>query len=373
METPNPAAVRRPDALLPLDAVEEFLDAHGLGSGPADASRIGDGASNLTYLVEREGARVVLRRPPPPPLPPSAHDMVREARVQIGLAKAGVRVPRILAVCEDDSVLGVPFYVMEEVDGIVVTDALPPALEPLEERRRLGFELVDRLVELHAVDWEAHGLAIGKPSGYLERQLKRWSGLWDINATRELAACHALGERLKATMPESAETTVVHGDYRLGNVLVAREAPARVAAILDWEMATLGDPLADLGYLVATWSEALCDEHPLLLGPVTAGEGFATRDELVARYAEQTGRDVSALRWYQAFALWKASVFCEAIHGRYLKGERDDEWAGGLCDGVPRLLGVAEGILRRRRGTPAVGCSVMPGRTGGRVLGEATS
>jgi aminoglycoside phosphotransferase (APT) family kinase protein len=330
---------------LPIEAVEAFLDAHGLGSGPAQAARIGDGASNLTYLVEREGARVVLRRPPPPPLPPSAHDMVREARVQIGLAKAGVRVPRILAVCEDDSVLGVPFYVMEEVEGVVVTHALPPALEPPEERRRLGFELVDRLVELHAVDWEAHGLAIGKPTGYLERQLRRWAGLWDINATRELAACHALGERLRATVPESAETTVVHGDYRLGNVLVAPDAPARVAAILDWEMATLGDPLADLGYLTATWSEATCDEHALLLGPVTAGDGFATREELVARYAERTGRDVGGLAWYQAFALWKASVFCEAIYGRYLRGERADAWAGALCDGVPRLLDIAEATL----------------------------
>jgi aminoglycoside phosphotransferase (APT) family kinase protein len=345
METPNPAAVRRHAQLLPIDAVENFLDAHGLGSGPADATRIGDGASNLTYLVEREGARVVLRRPPPPPLPPSAHDMVRESRVQLGLAKAGVRVPRILAVCEDESVIGVPFYVMEEVEGVVVTDALPPALDPPAERRRLGFELVDRLVELHAVDWQAHGLDIGKPTGYLERQLRRWSSLWDINATRDLKACHALGERLAATMPESPPATVVHGDYRLGNVLVSREAPARVTAILDWEMATLGDPLADLGYLAATWSEATCADHPLLLGPVTAGSGFATRDELVERYAERTGRDVSALAWYQAFGLWKASVFCEAIYGRYLKGERADQWAAALCDGVPRLLDVAEGIL----------------------------
>src|SRR3954452_17308369 len=128
METPNPAAVRRAPELLPIGAVEEFLDSHGLGVGPAEASRIGDGASNLTYLGEREGARVVLRRPPPPPLPPSAHDMVREARVQIGLAKAGVRVPRILAVCEDESVIGLPFYVMEEIEGVVVCDQLPGAL-----------------------------------------------------------------------------------------------------------------------------------------------------------------------------------------------------------------------------------------------------
>jgi aminoglycoside phosphotransferase (APT) family kinase protein len=332
--------------LLPTAAVEAFLDAHGIGSGPAQASRIGDGASNLTYLIEREGARVVLRRPPPPPLPPSAHDMVREARVQIGLGRAGVRVPRVLAVCDDEAVLGVPFYVMEEIDGVIIADQLPEALEHDEERRRLGFELVDALVDLHAVDWQASGLeGIGKPSGYLERQLRRWLGLWDINATRELAVSHAVGERLRATVPESPATTVVHGDYRLGNVLVGRDAPARVVAILDWEMATLGDPLADLGYLTVTWSQAGIPEHPMLIGPVTAGAGFPSREELIARYAARTGRDVSRLEWYQAFALWKASVFCEAIYGRYLQGERDDTWAASLCDGVPRLLEVADAYL----------------------------
>jgi aminoglycoside phosphotransferase (APT) family kinase protein len=332
--------------LLPTAPLEAFLDAHGLGSGPLEATRIGDGASNLTYLIERDGARVVLRRPPPPPLPPSAHDMVREARVQIGLGPAGVRVPRILAVCQDEDVIGLPFYVMEEIEGVVIGDTLAAALQAPADRRRLGFETVDALVDLHAVDWQACGLeGLGKPSGYLERQLRRWSGLWDINATRELAACHAVGEQLRAGMPESPPTTVVHGDYRLGNVMVAADPPARVAAILDWEMATLGDPLADLGYLVVTWSEPGAVEHPLLLSAATGAPGFATRAELVARYTERTGRDVSRLDWYQAFALWKASVFCEAIYGRYLRNERDDAWAGGLCDGVPRLLEVAQTYL----------------------------
>ncbi len=332
--------------LLPTAELEAYLDAQGLGSGTPRAARIGDGASNLTYLVEREGARVVLRRPPPPPLPPSAHDMVREANIQICLRRAGVRVPEILAVCEDDAVIGAPFYVMEEIVGAVVTDSVPPALDTPEERRRLGFELVDGLVDLHAVDHNACGLdRLGKPTGYLERQLRRWSGLWEVNATRELADCLEVGELLKASMPESPPSTVVHGDYRLGNVMVGLDAPARLVAILDWEMATIGDPLADLGYLSVSWTEPGADEHPLLLAPVTAAEGFPSRDELVARYAERTGRDVSRLRWYEAFALWKASVFCEAIYGRYVRGERDDPWAGALCDGVPRLLEVARSYL----------------------------
>jgi aminoglycoside phosphotransferase (APT) family kinase protein len=332
--------------LLPTAPLEAYLDEQGLGSGPIEATRIGDGASNLTYLVERDGARVVLRRPPPPPLPPSAHDMVREARVQTCLARGGVRVPRILAVCEDEGVLGVPFYVMEEIVGEVVCDSLPPALDTPEERRRLGFELVDGLVDLHAVDPAACGLdTLGKPTGYLERQLRRWTGLWEVNATRELGACLEIGEQLRATMPESPPSTVVHGDYRFGNVMVGRDAPARLVAILDWEMATIGDPLADLGYLVVSWSQPGVPEHPLLLSPVTAREGFPTRAELVARYAERSGRDVSRLPWYEAFALWKASVFCEAIYGRFLRGERADPWAGALCDGVPRLLEVARSRL----------------------------
>jgi aminoglycoside phosphotransferase (APT) family kinase protein len=332
--------------LLPAARVEAYLDARGLGSGPARATRIGDGASNLTYLVERDDTRLVVRRPPPPPLPPSAHDMVREANVQICLAHGGVRVPKILAVCEDDGVIGAPFYVMEEIVGAVVSDGLPPALDTPDERRRLGLELVDGLVDLHAVDYASCGLErLGKPTGYLERQLRRWSGLWEVNATRELADCLEIGEQLRATMPESPPSTVVHGDYRLGNVMVGLDAPARLVAILDWEMATIGDPLADLGYLVASWAEPGADAHPLLLAPVTDRAGFVSRDELVTRYAEQSGRDVSCLRWYEAFALWKASVFCEAIYGRYLRGERDDPWAGALCDGVPRLLEVARSYL----------------------------
>ena len=332
--------------LVPTTELEAYLDGLALGSGPLRTTRIGGGASNLTYLVERDGARVVLRRPPPPPLPPSAHDMVREARIQVCLARGGVRVPRILAICEDEGVIGAPFYLMDEVVGAVIADDLPPALDTPEERRRLGFELVDGLAYLHAVDWRACGLErLGKATGYLERQFRRWTGLWEVNATRELAACLEIGEELRATMPESPPSTVVHGDYRFGNVMVGLDAPARLVAILDWEMATIGDPLADLGYLAVSWSEPGAIDHPLLLSPVTERPGFPTRAELVARYAERTGRDVSALPWYEAFALWKASVFCEAIYGRYLRGERADPWAGALCDGVPRLLEVARSYL----------------------------
>jgi aminoglycoside phosphotransferase (APT) family kinase protein len=322
-------------------ALEAFLDERRLGDGPIRATPIGEGASNLTYLVERDGARFVLRRPPPPPLPPSAHNVVREARIQLGLAPAGVRVPTVLAVCEDESVLGVPFYVMDELKGTVVRDELPAPLDTPDERQRVGEEFLDGLVHLHAVDWEASGLTIGKPTGYLERQLRRWTGLWEVNATRELSACAEVGAHLAATMPESPPATIVHGDYRMGNVMIGDSAPARLIGILDWEMATLGDPLADLGYLVMSWSEPGAEPHPLRLTPVTERPGFPTRAELIERYAERTGREVSGLPWYEAFSLWKAAVFCEAIYKRHLRGERTDEWTGSLRDGVPRLLDLA--------------------------------
>jgi aminoglycoside phosphotransferase (APT) family kinase protein len=332
--------------LLPAEALGAFLDAHGLGRGRLEATRIGEGASNLTYIVEREGVRLVVRRPPPPPLPPSAHDMVREARIQAALAGTGVPVARVLAVCESEDVIGVPFYVMEEVDGVVVGDEVPAALDPPAERHRLGLALADALADLHAVDWRAAGLeGLGRPTGYLERQFKRWTGLWEVNATRELPAFHDVGETLRATAPESPPATIVHGDYRLGNVMVSHTAPAAVAAVVDWELATIGDPLADLGYLLATWSEPGAAEHPMLLSPVTATGGFPTRDELARRYGEASGRDSSDLGWYQALALWKSTVFCEAIYARYLRGERDDAWAGSLADGLPRIVDAAAAYL----------------------------
>ena len=335
--------------LLPAAELETYLDEQGLGSGPLRAARIGDGASNLTYLVERDGARVVLRRPPPPPLPPSAHDMVREANIQICLARGGVRVPKILAVCEDDSVIGAPFYVMEEIVGAVITDTVPPALDTPDERHRLGLELVDGLVDLHAVDYNACGLdRLGKPTGYLERQLRRWTGLWEVNATRELSDCFEIGELLKASMPESPPSTVVHGDYRLGNVMVGLDAPARVVAILDWEMATIGDPLADLGYLVATWAQPGDTEGALLeLGTVSAEPGFMTRGELVERYGSLSGRNVGDLGWYEALACWKAAVFLEGSYRRFLSGNADDPYFASLEHGVPGLGERALAALER--------------------------
>ena len=340
VDTAAQAAGLEPAPLVVREPLEAFLDSHGIGEGRLEAERIGEGHSNLNFLITRGDTRVVLRRPPRPPLPPSAHDVLREARLLQALQSTPVRVPPVLATCDDDDVLGVPFYVMEEMHGAVVTTDIPPALDQPGERRAICAELVDRLVEVHEVDWRACGLeGYGKPTGYLERQVRRFGGLWEHNKTREIEAVEEVGQWLADNMPESPESTIVHGDYRLGNVMLGEEPPARVAAIFDWELSTIGDPLADLGYFTVTWAQA-GDPEDLGFGSLNAAtrrEGFMTREELIERYEERSGRSMSALNWYQALALWKAAVFMEGNYKRFTMGASDDEYLAAFDEGVPAL------------------------------------
>jgi aminoglycoside phosphotransferase (APT) family kinase protein len=336
--------------LLVLDRVRAFLDEHGLGSGAVCARRIGEGGgSNFTFLLERDDAVFVLRRPPRPPLPPSAHDVVREARLQLALREAGFeRLPTIVAVGEDESVLGVPFYVMAYLDGTVPTDELPAGLEDEAARARLGADLVDALVEIHAADVKTPALAaFARPGSYAERQVRRFTQLWEINKTRELPPVDEVARELAAALPAPFPETAVHGDFRLGNAMVAREDPTRIAAMLDWEMGAIGDPRADVGYLLATYSEPGGPPNPLGTSPVTALPGFPTKAELVERYAATSAREVEPLHWFEALALWKAAVFCEAIYGRYVRGElgAEDERAARLEQGVPDLAEAAAAAL----------------------------
>src|SRR5215216_7286358 len=306
VETAEEAAPLERPPIIVLDRVAAFLDAHGLGAGAIRAARIGEGGgSNFTYVLERDKGRFVLRRPPRPPLPPSAHDMVREARLQLAVREAGfTRLPTIVAVCDDETLLGVPFYVMEWLDGDVVTSKLPQGLETPQARRRLADDLVDALVEIHAADVSRPALAaFARPGSYLERQVRRFSQLWEINQTRELPAVEEVGSWLGANLPEPLPPTVVHGDYRLGNAMVAPDDPTRIVAVLDWEMGAIGDPRADVGYLLATYSEPEGEPSPLGTSPVTAEPGFPTRAELVERYVERSGREVEPLPWFEALAL----------------------------------------------------------------------
>jgi aminoglycoside phosphotransferase (APT) family kinase protein len=351
VDTPQDAAELELAPLVVREPLEAFLDRRGIGEGRLEAERIGEGHSNFTFLVSRGDTRVVLRRPPRPPLPPSAHDVLREARLLRALEATEVRVPRVLAVGEDESVLGVPFYVMEEMRGSVVTSDVPPALDNEECRRKLCEELVDALVEVHAVDWRACGLeGYGKPTGYLERQVRRFTGLWDYNKTREVPVVEEVRDWLAGNLPESPESTIVHGDYRLGNVMVADEPPARLVAIFDWELSTIGDPLADVGYLTVTWAQAddPADTTFARLSAATRKPGFMTREELTARYEERSGRSVSRLNWYQALAMWKAAVFMEGNFKRYTLGASDDPYLALFDEGVPALAEKAREVAHAK-------------------------
>jgi aminoglycoside phosphotransferase (APT) family kinase protein len=334
------------EPLLVLDPLISFLHQCGLeATEDLSATPIGDGHSNVTFSLSTE---VVLRRPPRGPLPPSAHDVLREARLLRALEPTPVRTPRVLAVCDDETVIGAPFYVMEQVVGDVITTEMPPALDTPAERARVADELVDSLVELHAVDWTSVGLeGFGKPTGYLERQLRRFTGLWEHNRTRDLKQVEQVGQWLAQNLPESPTATIVHGDYRLGNTMFAGTAPARLVAVLDWEMATIGDPLADLGYMMIHWIQSGEHTGRFNLQSVTTLPGFPTRQELIARYEERSGRSMQALSWYVTLALWKGIVFMEGNYKRAIAGSTDDPYLKTFGEGVVELAERALDVTRR--------------------------
>ena len=328
--------------LVDPEALARYLDTAlpDTAGQPLNVERIRGGHSNETFFVTRGAARWVLRRPPRGPLLPTAHDVGREYRVLRGLTQTGVPVPRPLLLCDDSIAIGAPFYLMERVEGTVIRETLPPAFAAdVSARADLGYELVDRLAELHAVDYTAVGLGdLGKPAGYLERQLRRWTGQLDASRNRPLPDLDAVTQWLAAHLPGSPPATIVHGDYRLDNAMYAPQPPARIVAILDWEMATLGDPLADLGYLLSFWMEpsdpttALEDSWR-----VTALPGFPKRAQLVARYAERTGHVLTDVPFYVALAIWKLAVLLEGSYKRHLAGTTDDPFFATLGAGVPAL------------------------------------
>jgi len=307
--------------------VSRFLCEHVEGAeSPLEYERISGGRSNLTYRV-RSGERTwVLRRPPLGHVLPTAHDMAREFRVLSALADTDVPVPRPLALCSDDTVNGAPFYVMQDTPGVVLEDRFPEGYASTpDERRRISEALVATLVKLHRVDPGAVGLSdFGRPAGYLERQVKRWSQQWERSATEPLPAIDELIRRLRRALPERSDACIVHGDYRLGNLALDPADPGRVVAIFDWEMATLGDPLADLGYTLIYWGEAgdpVSEDDVFPQVALTAREGFFTRAELVEAYAKQSGRDVEGIDFYRVLALYKGAVIAEGIYARFLQGK----------------------------------------------------
>ena len=335
--------------LLVVEPLLAFLDEHGLGAGDIPATPIGEGHSNVTYLIERGGSEFVLRRPPRPPLPPSAHDVLREARLlqrAAGHPRAGAA--RCSPSCDEEAVIGSPFYVMERVEGEVIVETIPRALDTPGERRLIGEQLIDALVEIHAVDWRAAGLEdFGKPTGYLERQLRRFGGLWELNKTREIPAVESVG-----SLAGREHARVRPGDDRPRRLpprqhdLRRRTRPRSLLAVLDWEMATIGDPLADLGYLCMMWTEAGRPDRRAARAP---RQGHARGGLPHPRGADRPLRRAApGARWATSagtptLALWKSIVFMEGNYKRAIAGTTDDPYLKQFGEGVLELA------ARRRR------------------------
>jgi aminoglycoside phosphotransferase (APT) family kinase protein len=343
------------EPLVNEEALFAHLDDKLPGQGSFDVERHQAGHSNETFFVRRSGHEWVLRRPPRGAFLPTAHDVLREYRVLSAVADTPVRAPRPILACEDPSVIGAAFYVMERVDGSVPRTALPAGLDSEGERRRVGEDLIDALAELHAVDWRAVGLeGWGRPTGYLERQVRRWSGQLSLatRLTRPLPDLVRTADWLAERLPGSPPSTIVHGDYKLDNVMLAPAPPARVRAILDWEMSTIGDPLADLGYLLSFWREPGDSEDAVLAEQIelTRAPGFPSRAEMVARYRDGSGREAGDLTWYVVLAFWKLAILLEGSYARHLAGATDDPFFAELEAGVPALARRALDVAARGAG-----------------------
>jgi aminoglycoside phosphotransferase (APT) family kinase protein len=330
---PGPAGAHpatAPAATLDVEALARFMRDHVPELGDEllalDATLIAGGRSNLTFAIGDGRREWVLRRPPLGVVLPSAHDMSREYRALRALCDTDVPVPRPVVSCEDPAVLGAPFYLMERVPGEVVRTVEDALALTAEQARRLSIELVETLAAIHRVDFRRVGLAdFGRPDGYLERQLRRWASQWERSKTRELAAVEEVARRLRRACPPTYTPALVHGDFRLDNVIVRRDA--HIAAVLDWELSTIGDALSDVGFLLMNWGAS----GPILVDrPVPPGSGFATCDELAAGYRRASGVEVEQLDFYVVLAYYKVAVIFEGIHARQLAGMAVGDGAGGF-------------------------------------------
>jgi aminoglycoside phosphotransferase (APT) family kinase protein len=309
-----------------------------------EISQFPGGHSNLTYLARFGGAELVVRRPPLGPVAPTAHDMAREYRWLAALYPVFPLAPRPYLLCEDPSVIGAVFYVMERRRGIVIRHEEPLGLANRpEERRRVSEALVDTLVDLHGVDATRPPISgLGKPAGFVARQVRGWTERWQRSKTTELPEMDRLAARLAEQIPpDPVEPSVVHGDFKLDNVMLDPLDPGRVSAVFDWEMCALGDPLVDLGILLAYWAPTAPPEQRDALTTVTDRPGYYTRDEIIDRYAARSGRDVSGIRFYERFAYFKIAVVIQQIYVRYVRGQTDDPRFATFGDRVVYLARTA--------------------------------
>jgi aminoglycoside phosphotransferase (APT) family kinase protein len=325
--------------LVDPDRLAAWMQHEGLAGGPVEIERITTGHSNEVFLVRSDNGTCVLRRPPRTPLSPTAHDMAREFRLLRAFhGHSDVPVPRPIALCTDADVIGASFYLMDPVDGVVVREKLPAPIADPSSPRACAYALIDALAGIHAFDWKHGGLdGFGKPDGYLERQVPRWLGQLERYKTREIPEVDEAGAWLAAHTPAMQAPGVIHGDYKLDNVMFAPRLPVELVAVVDWEQSTIGDPLVDLGWVIGLWIEP--GEAATLAGasPFPADADVPTRADLIARYADQTGRDLSNIAFYCVLGLFKLACVMEGSYARFKAGTSDDAYFAALDHGVPAL------------------------------------
>ena len=334
-----------------LEATERYLRSHieDLPDGELEVSQFPSGASNLTYLLKIGDWEGVLRRPPLGPVPPKAHDMGRESGILSRLGAVFPLAPKPYFFCEDESVIGAPFYVMERRTGVVLDESFPDGIEPDEELcRGISRTVTGTLVRLHAVDVEEAGLGdLGKPEGFLQRQTEAWISRYDKARTDDIGEVGPLTKWLSHDVPESPPPTVIHNDYKLNNLVLDPEDLTRVRAVLDWEMATVGDPLFDLAVSLTYWIEPDDpDDLKAVMPTVTATPGFISRKELIDHYEKESGRDLSDMHWYVVFGYFKLAAILQQIFARWKRGQTEDERFADFGKRVRTLILHAENLTR---------------------------
>lgn len=341
-----------PSATIDVEGLRRFLSDNRLGDvSDLRCENISFGHSNEVHLVNFGGNSWALRRPPRGPLLPTAHDVLREYRVLKALQPTNVPIPRVYAACDDTGYIGAPFYLMEYMRGKVIRSGLLPSAEQSfadtpERRRAVGEGIINLLVTLQSVDWRAVGLeGFGRPDGYLERQLRRWIGQLErtLPLTRPLPVMAQIQEWLRRHFPVSPPPTIVHGDFKLDNVMWdANGALPRVIALFDWEMSTIGDPLADLGWMLTYWSDpADSEERRAVVSSMEVAPGYLTRAEMADLYRERSGRAMTDFTFYEVFSLFKLAIILEGSYSRFLSGQADDPMFETYDKRVPGIAGVA--------------------------------
>ena len=312
--------------------------------------QFGGGAANLTYLLDYGSHEYVLRRPPLGPVAPSAHDMARESKVLLRLWQTFPRAPRAFLFSDDESIVGAPFFVMERRHGIVVRSSIPPAYDRWRDApARMSRALIETLADLHAVDFGAIGLAdLGRPAGFIGRQIEGWWRRWQAAKLEELPAMNAVYDWLRSNEPPEGAPSLVHNDYKLDNVMLDRADPGRIVAVFDWDMCTLGDPLSDVGALLAWWCRPEDPAHFRAMAMMPLDDRFLSREELVARYAEYSGRDLSAIRFYHALSLFRVTVIIAQIYVRYVRGQTQDRRFAAFGPRIPAAAQAALDVAEAR-------------------------